>query len=84
MNKNQKYLSKEELESLQMLSMKYRRIESSIGSLEVEKHTLIDALNNLKMEIFETEAKIKAKYGEKCKINLSTGEVESTDSALSN
>jgi hypothetical protein len=75
MDNNKKYLSKEDLQTTQGLNNEYRKLESAIGSLEIEKHGLMQGVESLRAALSSHEQMLKEKYGDNIMINMATGEI---------
>tara|TARA_R110001592_G_scaffold91545_2_gene267856 strand:+ start:1370 stop:1615 length:246 start_codon:yes stop_codon:yes gene_type:complete len=65
-----------ELTKLQELNTESNKIKSIIGDLELQKIQIIEEHNELLRELKVHEKDLVKKYGEKIKIDLTTGNIE--------
>ena len=68
-------LSEKELETLQSLNNEFNKTKAAIADLEIQKHSLIGSLAELKDKFAKEEQKLIKKYGENSVVNIQTGEV---------
>ncbi len=71
-----KNLTKTELEKLQSLNSEFAKLKSQIGDLELQKHLVIEQVQNVRLEFSKLEKELVVKYGENTIINLQTGELK--------
>jgi len=75
MDSNKKYLSNEDLQTTQGLNSEYRKLESAVGSLEIEKQGIMRGVESLREALSAHEQMLKDKYGDNIMINMATGEI---------
>jgi hypothetical protein len=68
-------LSQKELETLQSLNNEFTKTKGAIADVEIQKHSLINSLGELKEKFAKEEEKLIKKYGENSVVNIQTGEV---------
>jgi hypothetical protein len=77
-----KYLTAEELKSIQDMNADLTRAKTALGELDLQKHNLLKHIDELKSVFAQTEKMLVEKYGENAVINIKTGEV--TDNKANN
>lgn len=77
-----KYLTSEELKSIQDMNADLTRGKTALGELELQKHNLLKNIDELRSAFIQTEKMLIEKYGENAIINIKTGEV--TDNKANN
>ena len=68
-------LSQKELETLQSLNNEFTKTKGAIADVEIQKHSLLNSLVELKEKFAKEEQKLIEKYGENSVVNIQTGEV---------
>ena len=71
-----KNLKKTELVELQTLNSDFVNLKTQLGDLELQKHLVIEQVQEVKKKFSDLEAKLVKKYGENTTINLQTGEIK--------
>jgi len=69
-------VNKNELEQIQMFVKKINNGTNQLGQIEVEKHGILHALNQVQNDLSVFQNELKEKYGD-VKVNLQTGKLES-------
>mgnify|MGYP006268847395 CR=1 FL=1 len=69
------YLQKEELEKIQSMNAEFTKLKIALGETELQKQTIINAVNDLKTSFAVQERALIDKYGAEAVINIQTGEV---------
>jgi hypothetical protein len=69
------YLQKEELEKIQSMNSEFTKLKIALGETELQKQTIINAVNELKTSFAVQEKMLIDKYGAEAVINIQTGEV---------
>lgn len=69
------YLQKEELEKIQSMNAEFTKMKIALGETELQKQTVINAINELKTSFAMQEKMLIEKYGADAVINVQTGEV---------
>lgn len=69
------YLQKEELEKIQSMNAEFTKMKIALGETELQKQTVINAINELKTSFAMQEKMLIEKYGAEAVINIQTGEV---------
>jgi hypothetical protein len=69
------YLQKEELEKIQEMNTEFTKMKIALGENELQKQTVINAINELKTSFAMQERMLIEKYGADAVINIQTGEV---------
>lgn len=69
------YLQKEELEKIQEMNTEFTKMKIALGETELQKQTVINAINELKTSFAMQERMLIEKYGADAVINIQTGEV---------
>lgn len=68
-------LQKEELEAIQQMNAEYNRLRLNIADLEMQKHSVLMALDSLREKFSNHERMLIERYGEDAVINMKTGEI---------
>ena len=71
-----KNLKKTELVELQTLNSDFVNLKTKLGDLELQKHLVIEQVQEVRKKFADLEAKLVKKYGENTTINLQTGEIK--------
>lgn len=69
------YLEKNELEKIQEMNAEFTKMKIALGENELQKQTVINAINELKTSFAMQERMLIEKYGADAVINIQTGEV---------
>jgi len=69
------YLQKEELEKIQEMNSEFTKLKIALGETELQKQTVLNAINDLKTSFAVQERMLIDKYGAEAVINIQTGEV---------
>lgn len=69
------YLQKEELEKIQEMNSEFTKLKIALGDAELQKHQIINAIDQLKTAFSIQEKELVNKYGADSVINIQTGEV---------
>jgi hypothetical protein len=69
------YLQKEELEKIQEMNAEFTKLKIALGETELQKQTVLNAINDLKTSFAVQEKMLIDKYGAEAVINIQTGEV---------
>jgi hypothetical protein len=69
------YLEKEELAKIQEMNAEFTKMKIALGETELQKQTIINAVNELKTSFATQERMLIDKYGADAIINVQTGEV---------
>lgn len=70
-----KKLSKEELTKIQEMNTTFTQAKIALGDLEIQKHSILGQIKQLRDEFSENEKQLIDKYGADAVINIKTGEV---------
>ena len=68
-------VNKNELEQIQMFVKKINNGTNQLGQIEIEKHGILHALNQVQNDLSIFQNELKEKYGD-VKVNLQTGKLE--------
>ena len=71
-----KNLKKTELVELQTLNSDFVNLKTQLGDLELQKHLVIEQVQEVRKKFADLEAKLVKKYGENTTNNLQTGEIK--------
>lgn len=71
-----KNLKKTELVELQTLNSDFVNLKTQLGDLELQKHLVIEQVQEVRKKFSDLEVKLVKKYGENTTINLQTGEIK--------
>jgi hypothetical protein len=69
------YLEKNELEKIQEMNAEFTKMKIALGETELQKQTVINAIDELKTSFAMQERMLIDKYGADAVINIQTGEV---------
>lgn len=69
------YLQKEELEKIQEMNTEFTKLKIAVGETELQKQTMLKAIDELKTSFAIQEKMLIDKYGADAVINIQTGEV---------
>ncbi len=70
-----KKLTQEELTSIQEMNSTLTQAKVALGDLEIQKHSILGQIKQLRDEFSSNEKKLIEKYGADAVINIKTGEV---------
>lgn len=68
-------LTQEELDQIQQANSEYTRMKVTIADLEIQKHTVLMAMDSLREKFSSIEKDLMNKYGKDAVINMKTGEI---------
>jgi 3-methyladenine DNA glycosylase AlkC len=68
-------LTQEELDQIQQANSEYTRMKVTIADLEIQKHTVLMAMDSLREKFSSIEKDLMDKYGKDAVINMKTGEI---------
>ena len=68
-------LTQEELDQILQANSEYTRMKMTIADLEIQKHTVLMAMDSLRESFSSIEKQLMSKYGEDAVINMKTGEI---------
>jgi hypothetical protein len=68
-------LTQEELDQIQQANSEYTRMKMTIADLEIQKHTVLMAMDSLREKFSSIEKDLMDKYGKDAVINMKTGEI---------
>lgn len=68
-------LTKEELETIQQMNAEFNRLRLNISDLEMQKHSVLMALDSLREKFSNHERLLIDRYGADAVINMKTGEI---------
>jgi 3-methyladenine DNA glycosylase AlkC len=68
-------LTQEELDQIQQANSQYTRMKMTIADLEIQKHTVLMAMDSLREKFSSIEIDLMDKYGKDAVINMKTGEI---------
>jgi hypothetical protein len=68
-------LTQEELTSIQEMNSTFTQAKVALGDLEIQKHSILGQIKQLRDEFSSNEKKLIEKYGADAVINIKTGEV---------
>jgi len=71
-----KNLEKKELLELQTLNSDFVKLKTQLGDLELQKHLIIEQVQEVRKKFSDLETQLIKKYGENTTINLQTGEIK--------
>ena len=71
-----KNLKKTELVKLQTLNSDFVNLKTQLGDLELQKHLVVEKVQEVRSQFGKLEKELVAKYGENTTINLQTGELK--------
>jgi hypothetical protein len=70
-----KKVTQEELTRIQEMNNDFNKAKSALGDLELQKHSIIKHIDEMKKIFSEHEKMLIEKYGKDSVINIQTGEV---------
>lgn len=70
-----KYVTSEELKSIQDMNADFQRAKTALGELELQKYGLMKHIDEMKSVFSQHEEMLIQKYGANAVINIKTGEV---------
>jgi predicted nucleic acid-binding Zn-ribbon protein len=71
-----KNLKKTELVELQTLNSDFVNLKTQLGDLELQKHLIIEQVQEFRKKFSDLEVNLVKKYGENTTINFQTGEIK--------
>jgi|TARA_R110000803_G_scaffold169965_7_gene233021 predicted nucleic acid-binding Zn-ribbon protein len=71
-----KNLKKTELVKLQTLNSDFVNLKTQLGDLELQKHLVVEKVQEVRSQFGKLEKELVEKYGENTTINLQTGELK--------
>tara|TARA_R110002049_G_scaffold104117_2_gene250497 strand:+ start:834 stop:1067 length:234 start_codon:yes stop_codon:yes gene_type:complete len=71
-----KNLKKTELVELQTLNSDFVNLKTQLGDLELQKHLVVEKVQEVRSQFGKLEKELVEKYGENTTINLQTGELK--------
>jgi predicted nucleic acid-binding Zn-ribbon protein len=71
-----KNLKKTELVKLQTLNSDFVNLKTQLGDLELQKHLVVEKVQEVRSQFGKLEKELVKKYGENTTINLQTGELK--------
>ena len=71
-----KNLKKTELVELQTLNSDFVNLKTQLGDLELQKHLVVEKVQEVRSQFGKLEKELVKKYGENTTINLQTGELK--------
>ena len=71
-----KNLKKTELVKLQNLNSDFVNLKTQLGDLELQKHLVVEKVQEVRSQFGKLEKELVEKYGENTTINLQTGELK--------
>lgn len=75
MKKEGTFVTSEELEGIQQMNSEFQKMKNSLGDIELQKHSILKHIDDLKKVFMENERLLIEKYGEDAVINIKTGEI---------
>lgn len=69
-------LTQEELETIQQMNAEYTRLKMTIADIEMQKHSVLNAIDVLREKFSNHERLLIDRYGEDVVIDLKTGEIK--------
>jgi ribosomal protein S15P/S13E len=70
-----KKIEEQELKNLQNLNTEFNKIKTQLGDAELQKHSLLKRIEELRTEFAALETDLTTKYGKDTIVNLETGEI---------
>jgi hypothetical protein len=70
-----KYVTNEELKTIQDIHADFTRAKTAVGELELQKHQLLKHIDEIKNVFSQHEQMLIEKYGKDAIINMKTGEI---------
>lgn len=75
MKKEGTFVTSEELDGIQQMNSEFQKMKNSLGDIELQKHSILKHIDDLKKVFMENERLLIEKYGEDAVINIKTGEI---------
>jgi chaperonin cofactor prefoldin len=69
------FVTSQELEEIQQMNSEFQKMKNSLGDIELQKHSILKHIDELKKVFMENERLLIEKYGEDAVINIKTGEI---------
>jgi hypothetical protein len=69
------FITQEELSTIQNMNSDFAKAKMALGDMELQKQTLLKAIDELKKDFSKHEMTLIEKYGSDAVINMQTGEV---------
>jgi chaperonin cofactor prefoldin len=69
------FVTSEELEGIQQMNSEFQKMKTTLGDIELQKHSILKHIDELKKVFMENERLLIQKYGEDAVINIKTGEI---------
>jgi chaperonin cofactor prefoldin len=69
------FVTSQELEEIQQMNSEFQKMKNSLGDIELQKHSILKHIDELKKVFMENERLLIQKYGEDAVINIKTGEI---------
>lgn len=69
------FVTSDELEGIQQMNSEFQKMKNSLGDIELQKHSILKHIDELKKVFMENEKLLIQKYGEDAVINIKTGEI---------
>jgi len=69
------FLENDELKAIQSMNETFSKMKLSLADVELQKHQIIQAIDDLKAKFAVHEKALVEKYGNDTVINIQTGEV---------
>jgi allophanate hydrolase subunit 1 len=70
-----KKLTEQELTKIQEMNTTFTQAKIALGDLEIQKHSILGQIKQLRDEFSENEKELIERYGSDAVINIKTGEV---------
>lgn len=65
----------EELKQIQEMNSTFMQLKNRVSDLELEKYSVLNQINSMRMQFQMNEKQLIEKYGEDAVINIQTGEI---------
>jgi chaperonin cofactor prefoldin len=75
MKKEGTFVTNEELDGIQQMNSEFQKMKNSLGDIELQKHSILKHIDDLKKVFMDNERLLIEKYGEDAVINIKTGEI---------
>jgi chaperonin cofactor prefoldin len=69
------FVTSQELDEIQQMNSEFQKMKTSLGDIELQKHSILKHIDELKKVFMENEKLLIQKYGEDAVINIKTGEI---------
>jgi chaperonin cofactor prefoldin len=69
------FVTSEELEGIQQMNNEFQKMKTTLGDIELQKHSVLKHIDELKKVFMDNEKLLIEKYGEDAVINIKTGEI---------